>query len=389
MRIALLAQSYPPMVSGAALVVWRLAQGLAARGHEVLVLAASDIGVAYDETCGSLQVARLHSIANPFRVGQHFLLWPRTEIRQKLEAFKPDLIHSHDPLVSSLASLGIMPAVPHLLTIHQLPWFVSLFLPPFLRSSAEWLLWTYGVWLYRRFNLLVTPSQMIADLVAHRIQSHPQPISNGVDTVRFNPTPARAGEAAALREKYGLDPQLPVILYAGRVDADKRVDRVVRAVALAMQITKAQLLIVGNGKQLNQIKHLAEQLAIRDRSHFTGFVPLTGDLPGLYRLASVFVTASEVEIQSSVVLEAAASGLPVVTVNASSMPEFVRDEVTGYLVPLGDVAAMADRIVQLLQDPVRAQAMGRAALQVAQTHSHEQSVTDHIHLYESLLRSRL
>ncbi len=389
MRIALLAQSYPPMVSGAALVVGRLAQGLAAHGHEVLVLAASDIGAAYDETCGSLQVARPHSWPNPFRVGQHFLLWPRKEIRCKLELFKPDVIHSHDPLVTSLVSLDVLPGVPRVLTVHQLPWFVSLFMPPLLRGGIESLLWAYGAWLYRRFQLIVTPSQIIADLVAQHTQARPKAISNGVDTFRFNPNPAWAGEPAALRDKYGLDPQLPIILYAGRVDADKRVELVVQAAALALPKTQAQLLIVGDGKRLNAVKQLAERLGIQWQSHFAGFVPVTEDLPGLYRLASVFVTASEVEIQSSVVLEAAATGLPVVTVNASSMPEFVRDGLTGYLVPPRDIAALADRIIGVLQDPARAQAMGRAALEVAQAHSHEGAVMEHIRLYESLRGPRL
>lgn len=389
MRIALLTQSYPPMVSGAALVVGRLAQGLAVEGHDVLVLAASDIGAAYDETCGRLTVARLSALPNPFRIGQHFLLWPQAKLKEKLEAFKPDVIHSHDPLVSSLASLGLMPGVPRILTVHQLPWFVSLFVPSFLRAGIEAALWAYGAWLYRRFTAIVTPSQMIADLVARHTQSKPQPISNGVDTVRFNPDPAFVAEASTLREKYNLDPYLPVILYAGRVDADKQVDLVVQAVALARQQVKAQLLIVGDGKQLSSIKQLAAQLGIETNSCFTGFVPVTGDLPGLYRLASVFITASEVEIQSSVVLEAAASGLPVVTVNASSMPEFVRDGHTGFLVPPKDVVALADRLVRLLQNPQQAQAMGQAALDIAQAHSHQAAVTEHIHLYESLLTTRL
>jgi glycosyltransferase involved in cell wall biosynthesis len=292
-------------------------------------------------------------------------------------------------LVTSLASLGVVPGVPRILTVHQLPWFVSLFLPKFLRSGIEALLWAYGAWLYRRFTAIVTPSQMIADLVARHTQAKPTSISNGVDTVRFNPNPTCVAEAEALREKYSLDSQLPIILYAGRVDADKQVDLVMRAAALAMQHLQAQLLIVGDGKQLVAIKKIAEDLGIQSQSRFTGFVPVTGDLPGLYRLASVFITASEVEIQSSVVLEAAASGLPVVTVHASSMPEFVQDGLTGYLVPPKDTAALAARIVKLLQNPEQARSMGQAALEIAQAHSHAAAVTEHIQFYESLLKSRL
>src|SRR5262245_4819738 len=82
MRIAFICQSYPPMVSGAALVVWRLAEGMAARHHDVLVLAASDRGRPYAQESedGWLRVARLSAWPNPLRVGQHFLLWPERSI---------------------------------------------------------------------------------------------------------------------------------------------------------------------------------------------------------------------------------------------------------------------------------------------------------------------
>jgi len=393
-RIAYLAQSYPPMVSGAALVVRRMAEGMAARGHVVLALAASDKGQSYVEERDRLRVARLRALPNPVRVGQHFVLWPQTEIAAELRAFQPDILHSHDPLTVGLAGLRAARSLPRppirLLTLHQLPWFVSTYLPalPALHRLVESVLWSYGRWFYPQFDSVITSSKMIADIVGAHTRFRPQPMSNGVDTTRFTPPPAAPDEAESLRHKYGLDPELPIILYAGRVDADKQVDLAVRAAALALQSAKAQLLIVGDGKQRNAIFQLAESLGIRDRSRFPGYVAMTGDLPGLYRLASLFITASEVEIQSSVVLEAAASGLPVVTVRASSMPEFVEDGVTGFLVSPRDVVTLANRIITLLQNPARARAMGEAGLAVARRHSHENAIEAHERYYESLARRR-
>lgn len=392
MRIVYLSQSYPPMVSGAALVVHRLAEGIAARGHSVLVLAASDRGRAYTEERGALRIARLRSLPNPMRVGQHFLLWPQNEVAAELHAFKPDIVHSHDPLVVGLSALRALRTFERrtacVLTVHQLPWFVAAYAPPLpgLRPAIESALWSYGNWLYEHFDCVVTPSRMIADIVAAHTRSRPQPISNGVDVNRFNPTPAYRGEGDTLRRKYGLDPDLPIILYAGRIDADKRVDLVVRATTQALRSINAQLLIVGDGKQLKAVIKLSEALGIRQFSHFPGFVSAQGDLPGLYRTASVFITASEVEIQSSVVLEAAATGLPVVTVRASSMPEFVEDGVTGYLVPPRHVESMANWLVTLLQNPDRARAMGEAGLAITREHSHESALDAHERLYESLIR---
>ncbi|MCA1480812.1 glycosyltransferase, partial [Bradyrhizobium sp. NBAIM08] len=157
----------------------------------------------------------------------------------------------------------------------------------------------------------------------------------------------------------------------------KQVHLVVQAAARALRSTPGQLLIVGDGKERAAVQRLAAGLGIEAVTRFPGFVSVTGDLPGLYRLATVFVTASEVEIQSSVVLEAAASGLPVVAVHASSMPEFIDNGVTGCLVPPGDAAAMGDALSELLQNPARARAMGQAALRLAAQHTSAVSVQAH------------
>jgi len=77
MRIAYLTQPYPPMVSGAAVVAEHLAKEMANRGHDVLVIAASDKEYAYTQITGNLTVIRLRSINNPLRVGQKILLLPR------------------------------------------------------------------------------------------------------------------------------------------------------------------------------------------------------------------------------------------------------------------------------------------------------------------------
>ena len=79
MRIAYLTQSYPPMISGAAILVERLAKSMARRGHQVLVIAASDKAYPYRSYQENLTVVRLRSVHNPLRVGQRFLVYPRAD----------------------------------------------------------------------------------------------------------------------------------------------------------------------------------------------------------------------------------------------------------------------------------------------------------------------
>jgi 1,2-diacylglycerol 3-alpha-glucosyltransferase len=209
-------------------------------------------------------------------------------------------------------------------------------------------------------------------------------ISNGTDLKRFAPHQAIPGEGRALREKYGLHPDLPVIIHVGRIDVEKQVDLVIRAAAGAMQFVDAQLLVVGDGRRRAALVQLSDRLRIRGRSCFPGFVPPEGDLAGLYRLASVFVTGSEMETQGLVLLEAAATRLPVVGFRATAIPEVVKDGRTGYLVLPRDVPAMTDRIVTLLQNPEQARAMGQAGRALALDHSIEKTMDKHARLYHTL-----
>ncbi|MBP7694004.1 MAG: glycosyltransferase [Anaerolineales bacterium] len=375
------------MVSGAAIVASRLAEGLARRGHTVLVLAASERGPAYTVEQDGLRVTRLASWHNPWRVGQRFVAWPAGRVAAALRAFHPQVVHSHDPTGVGLAALLAARAlrVPTALTLHQLPWFVPASLPAWAAGPArplEAAVWAYYRWLSRRVGRLITPSAVIAQIVRAQGAGAPLSISNSVDVERFHPDPPAPEEAARLRQRYGLDPDRPILLHVGRLDADKRVDLVLRAAAHALRSVDAQVLIVGDGRRRKALEALAAQLHVPAR--FTGYVAGDGDLPGLYRLAAVFVTASEVEIQSSVVLEAGASGRPVVAVRASSMAEFIEDGRNGYLTPAGDAAALGARAAELIRDPARAAALGRAGRELAQGHAPAATLTAHEAVYAEL-----
>ena len=339
MKIAYLTQSYPPMISGAALVVQRQAQGMVKAGHEVIVMCASDEAWSYKSHSEGVELIHLRSMRNPLRVKQRFGLWPPAMVAAHLEDFSPQIVHFHDSLsLSGLSATRRVKSPPvNVLTIHQLPWFISLYMPS-LRKPVESMFWEYGTWLTKSFDEVITPSETVADMVNVHTRRRPLVISNGIDLEHFNPTPRFPGEEEALRRKYQLDADLPVILFVGRIDPDKQVDLLVQAVGLALKLAKAQLLVVGDGTAMKRIIELTKELGIHHLCHFTGFVSPETDLPGLYRLGSVFCTASVIEIQSSVVLEAAATGLPVVAFEASSMPELISDGESGYLVPAPDIA---------------------------------------------------
>ena len=392
MRIAYISQSYPTMISGAALIVKRLAEEMNAREHSVLVLSASEKGAAEINQSNGFKHVNLRSLKNPLRVGQKFTLWPRKPVRTNLSQFAPDVIHVHDAL--NLGVLGVKYAqamnIPVLLTIHQLPWFIAKYFPdiPGVRRVVEKGSWAYGDWLLGQCECTIVPSRTIAQEVRSHIDKQPLVISNGIDLRRFSPAPGRTGERVYLCKKYGLHPSKPILLHVGRLDADKNVAAFIRAAASALHQVEAQLLVVGDGCQRDELEKLCSDLGLGGHAHFLGFINPEGDLPGLYRLAASFGMASEVETQGLVILEALASGVPVVAFRATCIPELVQDSINGYLVQPGDEIAMGDRLAALLSSTARAFDMGRAGRDLVIEHAFDNTILKHERLYQEVLRTK-
>ena len=389
MKIAYITQSYPPMISGAAVVVKRLAHGMVARGHDVLVIAASDKGNAYTTKEDSLKVLRLASLPNPRRANQSFVLWSRKNITEEIKRYCPDILHIHD--IFSLGIFGLKTAqslnIPTVSTVHQLPWFITAYLPelPGLHKTVEYSLWKYSLWLNKQCHTMVVPTQTIAETVEEKVGIRPKSITNGVELQRFTTREIPSSRLKRLFEKYKLDPNLPIILHVGRLDTDKNVETVIRAAAVVIQKNNIQLLVIGDGEHRHMLIELADELGISDRSHFPGFVSPSEDLPELYRLSAVFTTASEIETQGLVLLEALASGLPVVAVNATCIPELVINGRNGYLVSPGDINGMAKALTDIISNPILAKRMGIAGRSIVQQHSITSSFDQHEAMYRELI----
>jgi sugar transferase (PEP-CTERM/EpsH1 system associated) len=185
-----------------------------------------------------------------------------------------------------------------------------------------------------------------------------QTIPNGVDTERFAP-----GDPATSRVMLGLDPARPVVGTIGRLDPVKDQAGLVRAFAsVRMNFPDAGLVIAGDGPCRRELEALIASLDLGARVRLLGEQK---DVPMVLRAMDVFVLPSIAEGMSNTILEAMASGLPVVATRTGGNPELVEDGVTGTLVPVGDPEALAGAIAGYLGDPVRRTSHGQAARQRA------------------------
>lgn len=155
-----------------------------------------------------------------------------------------------------------------------------------------------------------------------------------------------------------------------------------------MYQTDAHLLVVGEGRNKKHLMQLCHKLQIEERVHFTGYVSLQQGLPELCRMASIFVTASDIETQGIVLLEAAASGLPLVAVQATCIPEIVYDGLNGYLTKAGDVYAMSRSWIRILKDPHMAASMGRVSRTLAEGHPNQETFDEHERIYHQMVREQ-
>ncbi|MHB1037579.1 MAG: glycosyltransferase [Pirellulales bacterium] len=180
-------------------------------------------------------------------------------------------------------------------------------------------------------------------------------IHNGVDLEKFSPR----SPDEALRGELGLAPSAPVagIVAALRPEKNHELFLDVAAMVKARR-PKSRFLIIGDGALRSRLELLAAEKDLSDSVLFLG---TRSDVPRLLSLLNVLVLTSHAEANPVSILEAMAAGKPVVATRVGSVPETVLDGETGYLVRPGDGREMADRLVELFEDPDLASAMGLAA----------------------------
>jgi glycosyltransferase involved in cell wall biosynthesis len=208
-------------------------------------------------------------------------------------------------------------------------------------------------------------------------------IENGIDVERY----ATASDRATLRRSLGMDPARCYIITVARFHPIKDHAMLLRAfAAVATARPNVDLLLAGDGPLRGELDRQATALGIQGRVRFLG---VRSDVPALLQAADVFALTSVSEAQSLTILEAMASRLPVVATAVGGNPELVRNGVEGLLVPRGDSAAAAAALLQLLDSPGDAAAMGAAGrARVEERYRLSSTVDKYWRLYQRLCSRR-
>ena len=205
--------------------------------------------------------------------------------------------------------------------------------------------------------------------------------SNGVDIARFTPG------ADTMRAKLNIPSGAPVVGFVGRLTRDKGIPELLQAFNLLLEkIPAARLLLVGWFDESEDALSVYQRARIEAHPRIirTGFVP---DTAPYYRAMDLLVLPTWREGFPNAVLEAAASGLPVITTHTTGARDAVIPGVTGTLIPPGDPVALSEALLSMLQHPERRLAMGQTARQwVVQTFGKRRVLGLTVNLYLQLLR---
>ncbi|MEU4807228.1 glycosyltransferase [Actinosynnema sp. NPDC023587] len=372
MRIVIAAETFPPDVNGAARFAHRLATGLAGRDHEVHVIAVDPAGRARTEHVDGITVHRLRSYRTPFhrsfRIG---LPWQvRKDVGALLAELRPDLVHVQAHFVVGRYVLRQASAmgIPTVATNH--------FMPENLFGHARCPQWLQGVasrWAWRDLTRVFGAADVVTAPTPRAVQllhdngfpARAVPVSCGIDIDRYRLRPA-------VRTNDG-----PTVLFVGRLDEEKRVDELLRAVAL---VPRLHADIVGDGSCRQEWERLAADLGIAGRVRFRGFVG-EEELLDAYTGADLFCMPGIAELQSLATMEAMAAGKPVVVADAMALPHLCRQGRNGWLFTPGDVPGLADRLHSVLSDPGVTARMGAASLELIGAHAIETTLEKFEALY--------
>jgi len=344
-----------PQAGGAEIHLHEIFGRLAGWGHEVDLIASGWPGVAPTAVLDGIRVTRVGGRYS-------FALRGRAAVRRQLRARSYDvLVEDINKVPLYLAGLSALPLcviIPHLFgttAFAEASWPVA---------ATVWAAERGIPRAYRRAFFHAISSSTRDDLVRRGIPAERiEVIYPGIDAVRYRPDPAVSREAR------------PTFLYVGRLKRYKGVEIALRALALARRSGRAgdaRLLVAGQGDDRERLERVARDLELGEAVRFLGFVTEAEKIR-LLRAAWAVVFPSPKEGWGISNVEAAGCGTPALASDSPGLRETVRHGETGFLVPHGDAAALAERMQALAADPRLVDHLGRNARALAESLSWERT----------------
>ncbi|WP_144794258.1 glycosyltransferase [Kocuria palustris] len=367
LRILVVAETYPPDVNGSSQFSHRLAQAVARRGH--------DVHIAAPRPGRGPTVRRMDGLVTEHRFRSHTAFtydtfnfcfpWEiRGEVARLMDELQPDVVHieCHYILGRYFAKEAQSRGIRLIGTNHFIPENIEQYLPlpnP-IRRLYRRISWRDMAAVFRRCDVVTAPTPLaVESMREHGFDFPMHPLSNGIDAAQYEPRP---GEELPRRQR-------PTVLFTGRLDPEKHIDVLLRAVASIADRSDVGVEVVGQGGEFDRLHDLSQELGIGERVEFRGYIT-DEQLRVAYLRADVFCQPGTAELQSLVTLEAMSASTPVLLADARALPHLVEEGVNGWLFPPGDHAELGRLLLRMLELPEQQRrAMGAASRRMVERHS--------------------
>lgn len=354
LRLAIFTDTFTPQVNGVARTLARLVQAVEARGGAVRVETVADPAAAVD--------ARVHGWpSTPFWAYPQLRMAapPKAEAIARLRRWRPTLVHAATPFGVGLAGRAAARAlgVPFVTSYHT---SFSEYLRHYGLSALDAVAWPFLRWFHNSGRRTFAPSQLVATQLAAQGFQDVRVWSRGVDPLRFHPR----FRSAEMRAAMGASTDDLVVAYVGRLAPEKGIHVALDGLrgVMAESGSRVRLAIAGDGPDEARCRAMAPP-----GTWFAG--SLSGDaLSAFYASADLFVFPSTTETFGNVVLEAMASGLPVVAPDTGATLELA-DARTAQLFRGGSAESLAAAVRALAADTARRAELRTAGLAVAASRS--------------------
>lgn len=340
MKIGYFTEGYLPQLNGVATSVEAWAKGLEKLGHKVYIIAPEYPG--YKDRDGVIRLSSFRIVKQPdIRLAVYL------PIKSMFEISKMDFDIVHGFSGGTISTLGLIVArlkkIPFVFAYYtRFNHYTHYFLNGKV-INAQMIEKTSRIFC-NKSDCIITPASKIKDeLISFGVKKPIIVIPSGVDLEKFNKK-----QKGYLRKKTGIIGG-KILLYVGRLGKEKSVDFLLYAFQLIHdRDSQAHFVLVGDGPEKNSLKQLAKKLNIERNVYFMGLIDQM-EMGKVYTDCEIFVFASQTETQGMVILEALASGVPVVAVKDSVYDGIIKDKMNGILVD-GDPKMFAAACLKILNN---------------------------------------
>ena len=337
MRIGIFTESYPPLVNGVSTSIVMLQRALEKQGHEVFIVTVGENTKYKLENDGKILRLPSINIAHLYDY-KATSVYPIKAINI-IKKMNLDIIHTNVEFTIGVFArvLSVQLGIPLVHTYHT-NWedythYVTKNIKVLDKLSKEAIKYLSGFLCDKTATELIVPTKKIYDIFKdkYKFKKNIHILPTGIETYRYYRENFNQKDINKLRKFLNIKKKDFIVLTVSRLAQEKSVDKlIINHKKIIAKYPNIQLLIVGDGPDIDKLKQLSIKYNLKNNVIFTGKIAHS-DIPLYYQLGDVFVTASKTETQGLTVVEAMSASIPVIAINDESFKNAVIDDLSGFL----------------------------------------------------------